>query len=236
MDDFMHSYPILRVVEHSDSLRSFYFEATADVLPGQFIMVWIPGVDEKPFSVSDIHQGRMEVTVKALGPFTRRLMQCRVGDLVGLRGPFGLPFVATDDALIVGGGCGVAPVRFLHQTMKRQGRPCTFLVGTRLAGELMFRDEYGAGDVIIVTDDGSLGEARLLPDKAAELLKSYPTKFEIPVALEVTITSKEVLVRRPAPPGIRHFFGRRSPTSLPRFGQRPQPCALLFPTSAQRYE
>ena len=42
--------------------------------------------------------------------------------------------------------------------------------------------------------------------KAAELLKPYPTKFEIPVALEVTITSKEVLVRRPAPPGIRHFW------------------------------
>ena len=51
---------------------------------------------------------------------------------------------------------------------------------------------------------------RLPLNKAAELLKPYPTKFEIPVALEVTITSKEVLVRRPAPPGIRHFFCKRS--------------------------
>ena len=47
---------------------------------------------------------------------------------------------------------------------------------------------------------------RLPQSEAAELLKPNPTKFDIPVALEVTITSKEVLVRRPAPPGIRHFF------------------------------
>jgi hypothetical protein len=42
--------------------------------------------------------------------------------------------------------------------------------------------------------------------KTAELLTPYPTKFGIPVALEATTTSKEVLVRHPAPPGFSPFF------------------------------
>jgi hypothetical protein len=42
--------------------------------------------------------------------------------------------------------------------------------------------------------------------KTAELLTPYPTKFGIPVALEATATSKEVLVRHPAHPGISLFF------------------------------
>jgi dihydroorotate dehydrogenase electron transfer subunit len=172
MDDRMSTWPILDIVSHSDTLKSFYFEASADVRPGQFIMLWIPGLDEKPFSVSDLHDGRMEVTVKAIGPFTRRLMTCQVGDRVGLRGPFGRPFVPTDHALIAGAGCGVAPVRFLHRTMQRAGRPCTFLVGTRHSDDLMFRDEYQSDGTVIVTDDGSLGERRLLPDKARELVES----------------------------------------------------------------
>ena len=50
---------------------------------------------------------------------------------------------------------------------------------------------------------GECGSGRHL---YGELLKPCPTKFWIPAALEVTIISKEVLVRRPAPPGIRHFW------------------------------
>ena len=46
--------------------------------------------------------------------------------------------------------------------------------------------------------------------KTAELLKPYPTKFGIPVALEATTTSKEVLVHHPAPPGISPFFYQTS--------------------------
>ena len=42
----------------------------------------------------------------------------------------------------------------------------------------------------------------------------YLTKFGIPVALEASIASKEVLVRRPAPPGIRPFLENKPELEL----------------------
>ncbi len=172
MDDRMRTWPLLEVVEHNPGLKSFYFETDSEVQPGQFIMLWLPGVDEKPFSVSDVDDGRLEVTVKAVGPFTRKLMECRPGERLGLRGPFGRPFAPAEGPppLLVGGGCGVAPLRFLHRHLERRGLSSTFLVGVRTAADLMFREEYAGGLAMVVTDDGSLGERRLLPDKVGELL------------------------------------------------------------------
>lgn len=172
MNEFMTTWPILRIVEHNPALKSFYFEATSEVLPGQFVMLWLPGLDEKPFSVSDVDQGLMEITVKAVGPFTQALMGLAEGSRVGIRGPFGTPFIPVENALLVGGGCGVAPVRHLSRVMTRKGLPHRLLLGTRNGTELMFREEYLASDAIIVTDDGSLGDKELIPYRVETLVEA----------------------------------------------------------------
>ncbi|MHC4197339.1 MAG: hypothetical protein ACYSRP_05430, partial [Planctomycetota bacterium] len=41
-----------RVVDESATAKSFFFNGKINYEPGQFIMVWIPGMDEKPFSIS----------------------------------------------------------------------------------------------------------------------------------------------------------------------------------------
>jgi dihydroorotate dehydrogenase electron transfer subunit len=67
----------------------FRFDRRA--LPGQFVMVWLPGVDEIPMSLSYI-DGLKGITVKDVGEATKALSSLRIGDSIALRGPFGRGF------------------------------------------------------------------------------------------------------------------------------------------------
>jgi dihydroorotate dehydrogenase electron transfer subunit len=70
----MRSLPIKQVATHSAELKSFLFEQTFEAEPGQFVMLWIPGLDEKPFSVSDVRTAKSKSPPKTVGPFSRALM------------------------------------------------------------------------------------------------------------------------------------------------------------------
>jgi len=86
-------------------------------LSGQFYMLTVFGVGEIAVSVpfGDAPGSRMEFCVKKVGKVTGALAELGVGDIVGLRGPYGRPFPYEDlkgrDVLIVGSGVGMAPVR-----------------------------------------------------------------------------------------------------------------------------
>ncbi len=166
----MRTVPVQRVLTHAPDLKSFYVPRAFDVAPGQFVLIWLPGIDEKPFSVSSVDDNSLEITIKSVGPFTRAMMDVGVGQRIGLRGPFGRGFRHTGPAVIVGGGCGVAPVRYLAQEMARTGLEFELLLGTRTASELMFRDEYRRAGAWLVTEDGSLGTRGLVTDRLRELL------------------------------------------------------------------
>ncbi len=120
-DARMRTFKVVRVVEHTPLLKSFYVEAPFAAEPGQFVNLWIPGVDEKPFSISDLAGGLLELSVKAVGSFTHRLMAVRVGDWLGIRGPLGRAFRLEDDSVLVGGGIGFAPLRFLARRLRDAG-------------------------------------------------------------------------------------------------------------------
>jgi len=166
----MRTVAVKRVVAHAPDLKSFYLPRRFDVAAGRFVMLWLPGVDEKPFSVSSVLDDLLEITVKAVGPFTRRMMDLAEGGLVGLRGPFGRGFRPASPAVIVGGGCGVAPVRSLAREMAESGLEFELLLGVRTASDLMFADEYRRAGVRLVSEDGSLGSRGLVTDRLRELL------------------------------------------------------------------
>ncbi|MEJ2721541.1 MAG: Ni/Fe hydrogenase subunit gamma, partial [bacterium] len=85
--------------------------------PGQFNMVYVPGIGEVPISISGDPFDPMPVihTVRAVGPVTRALCGLGKGDVVGLRGPYGSSWPirksAGNDIVIVAGGIGLAPLR-----------------------------------------------------------------------------------------------------------------------------
>jgi dihydroorotate dehydrogenase electron transfer subunit len=154
----MHTLPIGDIVVHSPELKSFRFRQTFAVEPGEFVMLWIPGLDEKPFSVSDSHEGMIEITAKAFGPFSQALMACQPGDLLGLRGPFGHGFRPRGLGLIVGGGIGIAPMRYLAHRLQRDGLEFKTVLGARTATDLMFAEDFQRLGAEFATDDGSFGE------------------------------------------------------------------------------
>ena len=153
----MHALPVKQVIFHRDGLKSFLFEQTFEAEPGQFVMLWIPGRDEKPFSVSDVREGRIEVTAKAVGPFSRALMACKPGDRLGVRGPFGRGFRPRGRGLVIGGGMGIAPLRYLVHRLEQNRHPFRVVLGARTAGEMMFVGDFARHGAQFATDDGTLG-------------------------------------------------------------------------------
>jgi dihydroorotate dehydrogenase electron transfer subunit len=175
----MRTYPIKRIVKHSETVKSFYFDKIFDAEPGQFINLWLPGVDEKPFSISNIADGEMELSIKKYGVFTTRLFESAPGDYVGIRGPFGRgSFSLRRDALLVGGGIGIAPLRFLAKRLQREKISFVSLLGALSKDELIFRDDFEKiSSCYFTTDDGSFGKKGRVTDILAEIIESRNIKY-----------------------------------------------------------
>ena len=162
--------PILRVIQHGPDTRSFVLPAPFPASqPGQFVFAWLPGLGEKPFSISEQHAGEVELTVKALGPFSRAMMSLAPGDKLGLRGPYGSAFDLSGPAVLLGGGIGIAPIRFLARQLERAGRSAPILLGARTMDEHVFIDDFERLGALFATDDGSMGHHGFVTDLLRDL-------------------------------------------------------------------
>jgi NAD(P)H-flavin reductase len=112
--------------------------------PGQFMMVWAPGIGEIPVSVSRHEHGHhVLLTVRAVGKVSSDIVGLRAGDVLGLRGPFGTAWptaeVAGDDVVVVAGGLGLAPLRMAIDELAVGGpRRLTLIVGSREPAQVLF--------------------------------------------------------------------------------------------------
>jgi NAD(P)H-flavin reductase len=119
--------------------------------PGQFNMLLVPGVGEVPISISGTpdEQPGTAHTIRFVGTVTRVIEKLRPGDVLGLRGPYGVgwpvAFARGQDVLIVAGGLGLAPlrpaVRALLARRAEYGR-LRLLYGARQPADLLFQREY----------------------------------------------------------------------------------------------
>ena len=142
---------IAEIKSETPTIRTFFFDHTFAFEPGQFVMVWIPGIDEVPMALSS----KNSVTVQKVGDATGAMFDLHPGDSLGIRGPFGNGFVKGEKMLAIAGGVGAAPLLPLART------DCvmTLLLGARTENELLFVDMLDeCTDVIIATDDGTLGQ------------------------------------------------------------------------------
>ena len=102
---------ILDITQDNYRTKTFVLDARLTATPGQFVMVWLPRFDEKPFSL--VSADPVTLMITAVGPFTRLMHEKQVGDKVWLRGPFGQGYQVppTQKRLaLIGGGYGVAPL------------------------------------------------------------------------------------------------------------------------------
>jgi len=168
--------PTVRTLEFTDDVLS-------KVLPGQFAMVWIPGVNELPMSVMiSKEDGKAAFTVRKHGPASTGLYNLQVGELIGVRGPYGNSFdIKEGKLLLVGGGTGLVPLLRLV-TFVKQADDVTLLIGAKTKEEVFFEDlannllQNNKHKVIVVTEDGTYGEKGLVTDIVDKLTKEI--KFD----------------------------------------------------------
>jgi len=135
--------------------------------PGQFVMMWLHGIDEKPMGIAscDKKTGILEFAVAKIGPATIEFHKLKKGDLLGIRGPFGKGFTLTGKNIaIIGGGTGIAPTKFLTEYALTKGIKTTLFHGARAKNELAFLEYFEALEkqnkkffYRPSTDDGSYG-------------------------------------------------------------------------------
>jgi len=144
--------------------------------PGQFLMFWIPGIDEIPLSILDAGAGQVSVAVKKVGDATEHLHKMDRGQLVGVRGPFGNSFTETRGrVLLVGGGTGTAPLLFLAKRLAAKADRLSLVVGAKTRSELLFLKELDTvcteEAVLTTTEDGSFGLRCLATEPLEGLLQ-----------------------------------------------------------------
>ncbi|MBS3788548.1 dihydroorotate dehydrogenase electron transfer subunit [Candidatus Bipolaricaulota bacterium] len=123
--------------------------------PGQFVMVWVPGSGEIPLAISGADENIVDLTIKRRGSTTEDLHDLKVGDKLGIRGPYGNGFsIPERPSLLVAGGYGIAPLRYFHQKYADQVR-IHVLAGASTGDELLYVDELEPSAV--TTEDGSRG-------------------------------------------------------------------------------
>lgn len=170
---------ILNIDNASPTVKTFAFKdrECVEARPGQFLMLWIPGVDEIPLSILNADKnGAVSVAVKNVGEATNALHKKKVGDTIGVRGPFGNSFSEKGRRLLmVGGGTGVAPLLFLTRRMVTKETAIEFVLGAKTKDELLFMNElkrFPTKKVHLVTstEDGSCGIIGLCTEPVQELL------------------------------------------------------------------
>jgi len=151
---------IIEIKEESSNTRTYTLQIDDPDLrrrfrfrPGQFNMIYAFGVGEAAISISSNPAATEQLshTVRQVGSVTRALARMRVGDRLGLRGPFGngwpLEQCKGRDIVIVAGGIGLAPLRPLIYSVlanrERYGR-VILVYGGRSPADLLFRNELEA--------------------------------------------------------------------------------------------
>ncbi len=171
---------ITRVVDEAEGIKTIFIKSGITPKPGQFVMLWIPGVDEKPFAVSyiDGKKGEAGITVAAVGNFSNKLCSMKKGEKIGIRGPYGTSYSlekGLKKIAMVGGGCGSASLALLAEEAVKRGINVKFVTGARCRSALMNTERLskllGKVNLIITTDDGSAGMKGLATDALRQLLK-----------------------------------------------------------------
>jgi dihydroorotate dehydrogenase electron transfer subunit len=180
-------FTITAIKQENAITKTFVLDGALPAQPGQFVMVWLPGHEDKPFSLANADP--VSLTIAAVGPFSRAMHGLQVGQSLWLRGPLGrgyylpaaplvgqavsLSYPVTPPHLaVIGGGYGVAPLLFLARQALTQGWQVTPIIGARTAASLLLVNEFMTLGLApqLTTEDGSAGQRGLVTTALTGLL------------------------------------------------------------------
>ncbi|PVX26912.1 MAG: dihydroorotate dehydrogenase electron transfer subunit [Candidatus Bathyarchaeum sp.] len=183
----MRTVKILESKEENCTTKTITFEdkLCGKAEPGQFVMVWIPGVDEIPISLSGIApDGVTSITVNGVGDASRTLNNNKQGDIIGIRGPFGTCFVPSKgNVMVVGGGTGIGPLIPLTEKLAKIADKVTVMSGVKSKDNLLLLDKINEicsqvdSETVCTTENGSYMFSGFVTDQAEQKLKQE--KFDM---------------------------------------------------------
>jgi dihydroorotate dehydrogenase electron transfer subunit len=162
IEDIMLETPTVKTLFFKDEISNL-------AKPGQFLMVWIPRIEELPLSIMiSERKNYAALTIRKHGYGSTSLFEMEKGDKLGIRGPYGNSFILNDtfkNIILIGGGTGLVPlVRFLD-TIKYKKIKITIIIGARSKIEIFFIDlikkileNNNMFKILISTEDGSFGK------------------------------------------------------------------------------
>jgi len=165
---------IVNVKSHGSELKVLSLSCKINAKPGQFVMLWLPGVGERPFCPTKANP--LEIAVKKRGVFTERLFELKAGDYVGVRGPYGKGFAYGNvkKACLVAGGIGIAALIRLAKALSNNGAEIDFIYCAKNSSQMLFLNRIeNIANLLAGTGDGSYGKkancvellAAVLPNK-----------------------------------------------------------------------
>jgi len=143
--------------------QTFVLDGELEAEPGQFVMAWLPDLDDKPFALAEANP--VTLTIAAVGPFTRALHQRQVGDFIWIRGPFGrgyqLPTTSSEHLLLIGEDYSVGALLFLARRAKAAGHQISVILSAKSTSDLTLVAGFEALDVSLQLLTGDRAEGRL---------------------------------------------------------------------------
>lgn len=168
-------YKITKSERLSENEYDFWIEASriaAKAQPGQFVILRINDSGERiPLTIAETEpsSGMIRLIFQVIGKTTSELSKLHAGDsILDLTGPLGMPteIKKYGTVLIVGGGVGIAAIYPIVKGLKQAGNRVITILGAKTAELVILQDEchYYSDELMITTDDGTLGNKGLVTD------------------------------------------------------------------------
>jgi len=192
------NYPfVTKIIETKNEnhyVKTIKFEHKEKIIPGQFYMIWIPGVDEIPMSVSYIDKNIKGITFRKIGDATNSLFNLKKGDKIGIRGPYGNGFKLNGKKILfVGGGTGIAMLAPAVEEATKKKIKSTVIIGAKTKNELFFekRIKDTGAELFISTDDGTHKTKGFTTDIAKDIIKE--NKFDLVLTCGPELMMKKLM-------------------------------------------
>ena len=155
----MQTARIKDIIQETKNIKTIRLDIDMPSQPGQFVMLWVPGMDEKPISISYPGES-LGLTILKKGATTTKIHNMKKGDILGIRGPIGRGFKITGKKIaVIGGGVGMAPLTPLVESAIEKGCAVSVIIGSLTECEVLFQERLkkAGAKVYVCTDDGTCG-------------------------------------------------------------------------------
>ena len=218
--------PILSALEVIPEAYLFRLEApeiAAEARPGQFVMVRC-GKDTvlpRPLSIHSTEGGEIALLFSVVGKGTAWLSQLKKGDTLDIFGPLGNGYTIeprSKNLLLVAGGMGIAPLRFLADVAAGEGKKVTVILGAR-SGDCLLpisppQSLFNKGmmpasfQCINATEDGSEGFKGLATQLIPHYMEGIDQVFACgPMAMYRTMAQMPAFKRVPVQLSLEIMMG-----------------------------